>query len=76
MAVAAEEHGLDSVWGADHLIFREDGETERIHESWTVLTAVAAITSRVEIGRPRAAFPQPGAHRQDGRRARRGQRGA
>jgi probable F420-dependent oxidoreductase len=50
MALAAEEHGLDSVWGADHLIFREDGETEGIHECWTLLTAVAAITSRVEIG--------------------------
>jgi len=50
MALAAEEHGLDSVWGADHLIFRSDGETEGIHESWTLLTAVATITSRVEIG--------------------------
>jgi len=50
MALAAEEGGLDSVWGADHLIFREDGTTTGIHESWTVLTAVAAITSRVEIG--------------------------
>ena len=50
MALAAEEHGLDSGWGADHLIFREDGETEGIHESWTLLTAVAAITSRVEVG--------------------------
>jgi probable F420-dependent oxidoreductase len=50
MAIAAEEGGLDSVWGADHLIFREDGETTGIHECWTVLTAVAAVTSRVEIG--------------------------
>ena len=50
MALAAEAGGLDSVWGADHLIFREDGTTTGIHESWTVLTAVAAITSRVEIG--------------------------
>lgn len=50
MALAAEEHGLDSVWGADHLIFRENGETEGIHECWTLLTAVAAITSRIEIG--------------------------
>lgn len=50
MALMAEERGLDSVWGADHLIFREGGETEGIHECWTVLTAVAAATSRVEIG--------------------------
>ena len=42
MAMAADEGGLDSVWGADHLIFREDGETAGIHECWTILTAVAA----------------------------------
>ena len=57
MALAAEEHGLDSIWGADHLIFREDGETEGIHECWTILTAVAAITSRVEIGPMVLALP-------------------
>jgi len=50
LAMTAEEHGLDSVWGADHLIFRDEGETTGIHECWTVLTAIAAVTSRVEIG--------------------------
>jgi probable F420-dependent oxidoreductase len=50
MGMAAEESGLDSVWGADHLVFREGDETTGIHESWTVLTAIAAVTSRVEIG--------------------------
>jgi probable F420-dependent oxidoreductase len=57
MALAAEESGLDSVWGADHLIFRDEGETEGIHECWTVLTAVAAITERVEVGPMVLALP-------------------
>jgi len=57
MALTAEEHGLDSVWGADHLIFRDGGETMGIHECWTVLTAIAAITSRVEIGPMVLALP-------------------
>lgn len=50
MAVAADQGGLDSVWGADHLVFRSDGEWHGIHEAWTLLTAVAAVTSRVTIG--------------------------
>jgi len=50
MAIAADAGGLDSVWGADHLIFRSQGESHGIHECWTILTAVAAVTSRVEIG--------------------------
>jgi alkanesulfonate monooxygenase SsuD/methylene tetrahydromethanopterin reductase-like flavin-dependent oxidoreductase (luciferase family) len=50
MAVAADEGGLDSVWGADHLVFRDSEDWIGIHESWTILTAVAAVTRRVEIG--------------------------
>ncbi|MGH2446107.1 MAG: LLM class flavin-dependent oxidoreductase [Candidatus Limnocylindria bacterium] len=53
MTLAAEDGGLDSVWCADHLLFRspdEPGKTTGIHEAWTFLTAMAAITSRVELG--------------------------
>ena len=50
MSIAADEGGLDSVWGADHLLFRDGEEVTGIHECWTVLTAVAAVTKRVEIG--------------------------
>lgn len=50
MAVAAEESGLDSVWGADHVLFRDGAQLSGIHECWTILSAVAAVTRRVEIG--------------------------
>ncbi len=52
MAVAAEEGGLDSVWCADHVLFRsgDDPKTRGIHEAWTLLSALAAVTSRVTLG--------------------------
>lgn len=51
IAVAAEEAGFDSLWVGDHLLYRNDGRPERgPHECWSTLAAVAAVTSRVEIG--------------------------
>ena len=50
IAVGAESAGLDSVWGFDHLLFRLDGKTSGIHECWTILSAVAAVTTRVQLG--------------------------
>jgi probable F420-dependent oxidoreductase len=49
-ALATEEAGFDSAWVYDHLLFRDEDGTQGIHECWTVLSALAALTSRVELG--------------------------
>ena len=50
-AVHAEAIGLNSLWVYDHLLFRSPEEPdEGIHEAWTVLSALAASTSRIELG--------------------------
>src|SRR4051795_12270759 len=50
VAVAAEAGGFDSVWVFDHLLYRFDGDMTGIHECWTILSAIAEATSRVELG--------------------------
>lgn len=51
IACAAEAVGFDGVWVGDHLLYRDDGRPERgPWEVWTTLAAVAAVTSRVELG--------------------------
>jgi probable F420-dependent oxidoreductase len=50
-AQGAEQRGLDSVWMYDHFYHRTDsGELEGQHEAWTIVSAVAAVTERVEVG--------------------------
>ena len=50
LAHLAEDGGADSVWVYDHLLFRLEGQATGIHEAWTLLSAVAAATERVELG--------------------------
>ncbi|GAA1160321.1 LLM class flavin-dependent oxidoreductase [Kribbella jejuensis] len=63
VAEAAEQGGLDSVWIADHFLYRDpDGQIFGMHDSWTLLSAVAAVTDRVELGNMVlcASFRDPG----------------
>jgi probable F420-dependent oxidoreductase len=51
VAEAADQNGLDAVWLADHFLYKAaDGKVFGMHEAWTLLTAVAAVTTRVEVG--------------------------
>ena len=51
MALSAEESGFDSIWLYDHLLYRPTGEpTIGIWECWTILSALAEATKRIEIG--------------------------
>ena len=50
MARVAEDIGLDSVWVGDHYLYRRLDGAMGPWEAWTQLAAIAAVTSRVEIG--------------------------
>jgi alkanesulfonate monooxygenase SsuD/methylene tetrahydromethanopterin reductase-like flavin-dependent oxidoreductase (luciferase family) len=51
LARTAESVGFDSIWVADHTLFRFEGvPTHGRWECWSLLAALAAATSRVEIG--------------------------
>jgi len=51
MATLAEDIGFDSLWLPDHFLFRHpEQETTGVWEAMSILSALAAVTKRVEIG--------------------------
>jgi alkanesulfonate monooxygenase SsuD/methylene tetrahydromethanopterin reductase-like flavin-dependent oxidoreductase (luciferase family) len=58
LAQQVEARELDSLWVFDHLLFRRPNQpTAGGWEAWTVLTALADATQRVELGMLVAAVP-------------------
>jgi probable F420-dependent oxidoreductase len=50
MSRRAEEIGFDSIWVTDHFLHRNEREHRGPWECWSLISAIAAITTRVEIG--------------------------
>lgn len=53
LARAAEDLGFDSLWVPDHFLlpWRDDsGRTEGCWECWSLLSALAAVTTRITLG--------------------------
>lgn len=54
LARRAEDGGLDSIWLSDHFFYRAAdapvASETGYHEPWTLLSALAVATSRVELG--------------------------
>lgn len=50
-ALRCEGLGLDSIWVYDHMLYRmKKGVTTGIWEGWSMLSALAACTQKVELG--------------------------
>jgi probable F420-dependent oxidoreductase len=58
MATTAEAIGFDAIWISDHVGFGDpDGAWNGAWESWTLLSALAAATTRVRLGTYVSAAP-------------------
>jgi alkanesulfonate monooxygenase SsuD/methylene tetrahydromethanopterin reductase-like flavin-dependent oxidoreductase (luciferase family) len=49
-ALRAERDRFDSIWIVDHLLFQWDGQRRGVWEGWTLVSALAEATTRIELG--------------------------
>jgi alkanesulfonate monooxygenase SsuD/methylene tetrahydromethanopterin reductase-like flavin-dependent oxidoreductase (luciferase family) len=50
MAITAEAVGMDAIWLPDHFIVETADDIRGVWEPWTLLGALAAATSRINLG--------------------------
>ncbi len=50
LALHAEATGWDGLWFADHFMPNAEDTLPPVHEAWTVLAALAAVTKRIRLG--------------------------
>lgn len=51
LALSAEAGGVDTIWIYDHLLYHfDEKEPQGVWEGWTIWSALAEATSRVELG--------------------------
>jgi F420-dependent oxidoreductase-like protein len=50
IALEAEKKGYESFWCSDHLFLNEDSADQNCLEAWTLLSALAAKTTKIRLG--------------------------
>ena len=50
IAAAAESNDFEALWVSDHLLWDDDAVDRNCFEAWTLLAALAPVTSKLRLG--------------------------